>query len=215
MANAKVLGAAFSHMKKRIGFFGGTFSPPHFGHINLAVALKEHTKCSEVIVCPTGSSPFKEKNESEKEKLYRYEMCQRAFKEIPGFTLSKKEIHSSGVQYTIDTVKTLKKEDPDTEFMLFLGADHIPLLPNWKEIDELFEIANPFFGMRPGATIQLPEGLSETSKKFIRQGLVDVPQFEISATDVRERLGKRLYCGHLVPAKVLDFIYEHSIYFLV
>ena len=201
---------------KKIGFFGGTFDPPHFGHLNLAIQLQEIWGLDEVLFCPTFVSPFKMSNMPHAGPTARKKMVELAIASIPNMRLCDIELAKGSACYTIDTIKELYKSAKEMgekiQIHLLLGEDHLNTLEKWKEIDELLEIAPPLIGTRrdraPGAFAPL----SESIEILVKKGLVTIPSMDISSTVLRERLRLRLFCGHLIPESVLDYIYSNKLY---
>lgn len=194
---------------KRVGFFGGTFDPIHFGHLNLAINLLEKRLLDQVLFSPASVSPEKTVNPPIASKEARKEMTALAIEDIPEFSLFELELKQEGPSFTIDAIEHLKKESSDVQFYLVLGEDVLPGLPNWKSVRELLKLAPPLVGTRPyDKPIHLPSDLLT----YIDKGRVDTPMMEISSTGLRERLLQKKYCGHLVPAKVLDYIRAHGLY---
>lgn len=194
---------------KKIGFFGGTFDPIHFGHLNLAINLLEKQKLDEILFSPANFSPEKTINPPLASGEDRKEMTRLAIEEIDSCRLIDLELKREGPSYTIDTICHLKEMHPNWELHLILGEDVLPGLPNWKDILVLLELAPPLVGTRPfDKLIHLPPKLLA----FIDRGRVDTPMMEISSTELRERLLQKKYCGHLIPAKVLDYIHQHGLY---
>lgn len=178
-----------------IGLFGGTFDPVHFGHINCAIELKEKCGLSEVWVIPACCSPFREMNTSPEHRL---NMVKLAFEGIEGFKVKDIEINKPPPSYTIDTLRELTSKHPKKKFALLLGEDAANSFPTWKESDEILKMV-PLFKARRGVEF--------------KEGFVNTSYVEIEATRVRDRLKKGLYCGHLVPSKVLDYIYKNRLYY--
>jgi nicotinate-nucleotide adenylyltransferase len=202
-------------MAKRIGLYGGTFDPIHYGHINLALEIKEKCNLSEVWFIPASVSPLR-KNESVS-SMHRYRMVSLGIESIIDFYTRQDEILREGISYTIDTVRSLLSLYPSDSFFLLLGEDVLFEFPLWREHQELIKLIPILIGCRHGS--ELKKKISTLSfnpllKEAILGGLVESDLMDISATRVRERLKKRLYCGHLVPPKVLDYIYENQLYFL-
>lgn len=168
---------------KTVGFFGGSFDPIHFGHIALAVQLMEAHKLDEILFCPASCSPFKTETPPVASPKHRLAMLKLAL-DLPQFKVCTLEIDQEGPSYTIDTVRELKKEGIKVRLLLSDEAAHH--LDQWKESDELVKIAPPLIGPR---------------------------EIKISSTDIRTRLKKKLYCGHLIPAKALDYIRVNDLYF--
>lgn len=168
---------------KKIGFFGGSFDPIHFGHLSLAIYLFENHKLDEILFCPAFCSPFKADTPPQVAPEHRLAMLKAVLADIPHFKISTLEIDRKGPSYTIDTIRALVKEGH--QLNLLLSEETSAHLDGWKEAKELIRLAPPLTGPR---------------------------QMTISSTLVRERLKKRLYCGHLVPAKALDYIQSHHLY---
>lgn len=178
---------------KKAGILGGTFDPVHFGHINLALSLKESCGLDVVYFVPAGTSPFKESAPPTVSGEHRLEMLKRAIAPIPEFQVLDWEVKEKGPSYTINTVRKLA-ESGSMELHLLIGEDHSATLHLWKDAEELVRLAPPLVGAR-------------TNK-----GTVAIPILDISSTMVRARLSQKKYCGHLVPASVLEYIKQHNLY---
>ena len=194
-------------MKKSIGFYGGTFDPIHFGHINLAVQLSEIQHLDEVLFCPAYCSPFKTAAPPHANPQHRLEMLKIALEGIPHFHIPSYEIDRNDPSFTIDTLRAIKGEfKGDVKFRLLLSEEAATQFDQWKEFQELIRIAPPLIGTR--STNAVKGSLAAS----LRTGFTPTKVFEISSTEIRERLKKGLYCGHLVPAKVLDYIEANRLY---
>jgi nicotinate-nucleotide adenylyltransferase len=190
-------------------FFGGTFDPIHFGHLNLALHLLETVGLDRIFFCPAYVSPEKHQSFPSASAENRFQMVELAIQEIPQFVALSYEIERKGPSYTIDTLRYLKKEFPEDQWHLILGEDVLHGLSRWKEVEELLALAPPLVGSRPGDKFPaLPKALSE----WVEKGRVDIPTMEISATEIRNRLNQKKYCGHLTSTKVLDYIIENRLY---
>ena len=164
------------------GFFGGTFDPIHFGHINLAISLLEQHSLKGVLFCPAFCSIFKTMTPPIVSAEDRLAMLQLAIQDIPQFRICRLEIDSKAPAYTIDTIRSLKKEYPSLR--LFLSDESFAHFDQWKEPEELTTLAPPLIG----------------------------PRTNVSGTQIRARLKEKLYCGHLLPEKVLDYIHKNHLY---
>lgn len=186
-----------NYLKKKVGFFGGSFDPIHLGHLSLAIELSERHQLDEVYFCPTSQSPFKKAKPPIASKEQRRAMVTAAIAPLPQFTLLDSELQKSEPSYTIDTIRELLKTDHEKKnYFLLLGEDAYEHFQEWKEVKELVKLVTPLIG----------------SRQSIKKGLTRIPIMEISSTEIRDRLQKRLYCGHLLPAKVWDYIQQHQLY---
>ncbi len=194
---------------RRVGFFGGTFDPIHFGHLNLALSILEAKNLDEVIFCPANVSPFKGQNPPMAPNEHRREMLLLALGPIEQFSLYEEELNRPPPSYTVDTVRTILEQEKDKmELFLILGDDSLKNLDQWKNIDELLQLTPPLFGHRVGYKTAFPQKF----QAILEKAQVEIPTLEISATEIRARLKAGKYCGHLVPAPVLDYIYECHLY---
>jgi nicotinate-nucleotide adenylyltransferase len=194
-------------LKKTVGFYGGTFDPIHFGHINLAVQLLEIHSLDEVLFCPAYCSPLKTAAPPLATPHQRLEMVKIALEGIPHFRITTYEIERNEPSFTIDTLKMIKGEGRgDISFRLLLSEEAAAHFDQWKNFQDLIRLAPPIIGTR--ASSLLRGSLADS----LRSGSTQTKIFEISSTDIRERLKKALYCGHLVPEKVLRYIQANGLY---
>lgn len=187
--------------RRRIGFFGGTFDPIHFGHINLALELQEQHQLDEVLFCPAACSPFKTSAPPHASAQDRLAMLQQALSELPFCSLCSLEIERPGPSYTIDTLRALQR--PDVQFFTLLSEETFRSFDQWKEAKALSLLAPLLVGSRPQ---QL------TSDLTLCATFTPTRIFEISSHEIRERIRQNRYCGHLLPTKVLDYIHTHRVY---
>jgi nicotinate-nucleotide adenylyltransferase len=201
-------------LSKRIGFFGGSFDPIHLGHLNLAIEISEKHKLDEVYFCPTGQSPFKTNQSPIASKEHRRAMVTAAISPLSQFTLLDLEIQKTDPCYTIDTIKTLLTMNGKTkkDYFLLLGEDTLVGFHAWRDVDELVKLATPLVGSRDIKSFTNLKRLTPTLFSIIEKGVTSIPVMEISSTEIRARLQKGLYCGHLLPAKVWDYTQQHQLY---
>ncbi|MCE5316997.1 MAG: nicotinate (nicotinamide) nucleotide adenylyltransferase [Parachlamydia sp.] len=198
----------------KIGLFGGTFDPIHFGHLNLAVEMLEKRSLDEIWFCPARINPHKQE-EIPTTAVHRLEMVRLAIEEHPRFRLLPVEVAREGPSYTYDTVRWLVDQEKDkahpAQFSLILGEDALQGFYRWNRVLDLVELVPLLIGSRNRGQSEL-EG-SPAVLEAIHKGLTPTRIMDISATEVRQRLQQGLYCGHLVPKEVLDYIKKHELYF--
>lgn len=202
-------------MGKKIGIYGGSFDPIHPGHVNLAVEIMEARDLDEVWFCPSAVNPNKLAGSSAN-AADRMNMLKIALEGIPRFKIIDTELRRAGPSYTIDTLRELikaqaSKRDPDS-FMLIIGDDAAKSFYQWHQPEEIVNLVPLLVGRR---------SISKDSESFkgspaiveaIKKGITPTRAIEISSTEIRQRLSKNLYCGHLLQGKVLDYILSHHLY---
>jgi nicotinate-nucleotide adenylyltransferase len=192
---------------KKIGFFGGTFDPIHSGHINVGVRILEAGLVDQILYSPARISPTKGEAPPIAPCYHRLNMLQLALEDVPGCDLYDEEIKKEGPSYTIDALKGIKGE-----LRLIVAEDAAYGFDQWKDIEQLLEMAPPIIAIRHGFNREKLNHLPDSIKWNIEKGLIQIPAMDISSTEIRERLKKRLYCGHLLPGKVLDYIHQNTLY---
>ncbi|MGM8364646.1 nicotinate-nucleotide adenylyltransferase [Virgibacillus sp. W0181] len=184
----------------QIGILGGTFDPPHMGHLIIAEEVKNALQLDEIWFIPSYDPPHK--NKAMIDANHRINMLQLAIQGNDHFKLNTLEIDRSGISYTVDTIKELKEEYPGYTFYFIIGADMVEYLPKWKHVDELVKLMN-FVGVeRPGFQV-------ETSYPLLE---VDIPVFDISSSFIRERLRNNQTVTYLIPERVNTYIKERRLY---
>lgn len=184
----------------RIGIIGGTFDPPHVGHLLIAEEVRIALELNEVWFIPTNEPPHKEKAMTDGKD--RVKMVKKAVKNNHHFKVNEIEMEREGKSYTIDTMKALKYRNPDKEFYFIIGADMVEYLPHWYKIDELMELVN-FVGVKR-------QGYNLNSKYPITE--ITIPMIDVSSSMIKERLFKGQSVTYLIPESVEDFINEEHLY---
>lgn len=198
----------------KIGFFGGTFDPIHFGHLNLMVELKERCHLDRVLICPAHLSPTKKERPVIADSSHRLKMVQLVAADLPWVEVTEIEVGRPPPSYTVDTVELiLKREGQGSQLYLIMAEDTAYTIDKWKDPEKLLQLATPLVGSRHGFDPNQLEGVSPTIKSKLEEGRIQIYAMDISSTRLRERLKKQLYCGHLIPSKVLDYIYENRLYY--
>lgn len=201
---------------KKIGFFGGTFDPVHFGHINVVIEAKERLALDEVWFCPTSISPHKE-DTPPIEAHHRFEMLRLALENIPFCKVIDDELNEKKPPFTFETLKKCAQKYGllTQNFTLILSQDLLPRLGQWYKANELIEQYTLFIAQRAQFELHSEKtipGLSKENFEKVIKSQEPVRLLEISSQNVRQRLKKKLYCGHLCPLKVIDYIYQFNLY---
>lgn len=192
----------------RIGIMGGTFDPIHFGHLLAAEESHRELNLSEVIFVPTGHPPHKGNIANPED---RYAMTLLATAGIPYFSVSRMEIDRKTSSHTIDTLREFHaRYDKNTEFFFITGLDAILAISTWKDYLLLPELCRLVTVTRPGYS---KDGLHSLSAP-IRDALtfVEIPQFSLSSTSIRERINDGKGAKYLVPDAVEDYIRKCYLY---
>lgn len=189
---------------KRIGLFGGSFDPVHCGHLLMARAAMEEAALERLIFIPAAQSPFKPDSKPTPPEV-RSAMLRLALAGQTEFEVDELEIHRGGVSYTIDTVREFHRRHPQATFWYLIGADHVPLLPKWREASELAKMVEFLVIPRPG------EPPAPLPKPFHGQVLKGFP-FGVSSTKIRERVKAGLPIDYLVPPAVVESIRNNRLY---
>jgi nicotinate-nucleotide adenylyltransferase len=199
-------------MTEKIGVFGGTFDPPHLGHLILAAEALDQLELSRVLWVLTPVPPHK-LDQTITALEHRLAMTQLMLDDYPEFELSRVEIDRPGPHYMLETVKVIKTQSPGADAFLLVGGDSLQDLPTWHHPSELVSECQGFGVMRrPNDTINLLELegiLPGISDKVL---FVDAPLLEISSRNIRQRISTgRAFRHYLVPS-VFDYIQTKRLY---
>ena len=202
-----------SEMKKRVGIMGGTFNPIHLGHLIIAEAAYEAYNLDEVLFVPSGVSYMKDQSEILDAKK-RVHMTGLAIEDNPHFALSTIEIDRDGNSYSYETLETLRKQNPNTEYFFLVGSDTLFALETWKHPEILLPSCTILVAVRDGVPMEkMQEHAKYLEEKFGGSiKLLTTPNIEISATDIRNRLSQNRNVKYFVPDTVLDFINKYDLY---
>lgn len=199
----------------KVGVYGGTFDPIHFGHLNLAIEIMEAHHLDEVWFCPAQISPHKQKM-TPTPVHHRLAMLELALCDIPNFKVLDIETKRQGPSFTIDTLRELiaieNQYSNQKEFYLILGDDSLPEFSRWHLPEEIIKLVPLLIGRRSSQCQSLEFKGNPAICEAIRNGLTPTRLMEISGTEIRQRLQQGKYVGHLLPAKVMDYIYKHHLY---
>ena len=190
---------------KRIGIFGGTFNPPHLGHLIVAEHVRSLLSLDRVYFIPSYISPHKRKGE-EVLASDRLTMVRLAVKTNKAFACSDIEIKQKGTSYTYRTVESFHKTFPEARLILLIGADNFGEFGSWKYPERICDKASLVVMSRPVEVKTVGTQFADVAK------FVDVPAIEISATEIRSRIKKGKSIRYLIPENVYRYIMEHDIY---
>ena len=190
----------------RIGVFGGTFNPPHMGHLRLAKIVRERFGLDRVLWIPNSRSPFKT-GEELAEAADRLAMIRAATEGDAAFSVSEIEIRQRGASYTVDTLRKLREEHPDAVFRLIVGSDQWSEFSRWREPEEIVRRAPLIVFPRAGyEQAAVPAGF----EKYVE--FADTPLIDLSSTDIRQRIRAGRSVRYMAPPAVLEIIEERGLY---
>ncbi len=219
---------------KKIGIFGGAFDPIHMGHLILAQEALDKLSLDRILFMPT-PSPYHRTDKSLQPLEDRINMVRLAIEDNERFELSDLEISLPGPTYTVNTLKAFRSANPDCEIYLIIGGDTLFSIENWYQAPEIFKIANIASARRCGqdkgesgscgafSDAALHGQMSEQQmflaaaehlrKKFDAKIYdIDMPDIEISSSDISRRIHAGESIRYYVPEAVRGYIYEHRLY---
>lgn len=200
-----------------IGIWGGTFDPVHFGHLLIAERSREQLNLSHVRWIPAAVAPHVELKSATDSK-HRLAMLQLAIAGNAGFVCDDRELNRGGKSYTIDTLQEMKREFPKAELVLLMGADSLREFANWREPGRICQAARVVVvarGGQPAPDLRLLNAFLPQSKpveQLQRDHLLQMPQIELSSTEIRNRVSLRKTIRYMVPAAVEAYIIEQGLF---
>lgn len=190
-------------MDRRIGIFGGTFDPPHTGHLLLALDALDHLALDRLVLVPAARQPLKQ-GVAMTDPAHRLAMVQALASADPRFIVDASEVGRGGLSYTVDTVRALRAAHPDAELILVMGADTAATLPQWREPEALSLLVQVAVAGRGAEPVRLPAGF--------RAQPFPTRRVDISATEVRARVAAGRSIRGFVPDAVAEYIAAHGLY---
>lgn len=189
---------------RTIGLFGGTFDPPHVGHLVTAVNVR-HALSLDVVILMVANVPWQKQGSRHITPAEdRFAMVEAAVADVAGLAAGDLEIRRGGASYTADTLAALAEEYPGAELFTVVGDDAAANIETWERSDEVAECSTLVVVDRPGAPVELPTGFD-----WVR---VEVPRLEVSSTDLRARVRDGRPLDYLVTEPVLQIIRERHLY---
>ncbi len=199
---------------RRIGIIGGTFDPIHYGHLILAEHVRNKVGLDKVVFIPAKIPPHKQGRQITASRN-RYEMVELAIASNPMFEASDIEISSDEVSYTIHTLeKLINFYGESTDFYFITGSDTIFEIEQWFEFEKLLKSAGFVVGKRPGfKESPLGSHVAYLNKKYgARISIVDIPEVDISSTDIKNRIRDQQSIKYLLPEIVEKYIIDNKLY---
>ncbi|MBR7111472.1 MAG: nicotinate-nucleotide adenylyltransferase [Clostridia bacterium] len=197
----------------RIGIYGGTFSPPHNGHVKAAEAFFKGMELDLLYIIPTAVSPHKQMDRAD-DPSHRLRMCELAFGGMERTFISDLEIARGGRSYTVDTLRALSGADRRLFFLM--GTDMMLTLDRWREPEEIFKLCYPVYMRRENDPIIESMIVAKNNEYLARFGKIvrRIPAdfVDVSSTAVRERVKRGAPIDDVVPEGVAAYIKEHGLY---
>jgi len=188
----------------RIGLFGGTFDPPHVGHLVTAVNVR-HALNLDIVILMVANDPWQKSGARDVTTAEdRFAMVEAAVSVVDGVIAGRDEIDRGGPSYTADTLMALAEKHPGAELFTIVGDDAAAGLTSWTRVEQVAEYSQLVVVDRPGVAVELP-----TQFNWLR---VESPRLEVSSTDLRSRFSDGRPLDYLVTEPVLRVIEERGLY---
>lgn len=185
----------------KLGLFGGTFDPPHLGHVLAAIDATEALGLDQLIWVPAATQPLKA-GVPLADGVHRLEMTRLATALDPRFSVEALEVERGGLSFTIDTLRAFRERQPGAALFLLLGADAAALLPKWRDPEGIRAMAEVVVLTRGGGGPMLPAGVRTLATRRV----------DISATEIRARVRLGRSIRGFVPDAVEAYIAAHGLY---
>lgn len=205
----------------RIGLFGGTFDPVHYGHLRPALELAEHFDLDTLYLLPNHRPQHRDQPQATTQQ--RIDMLEVSVKDVPRLEVDVREAMRDEATYTVHTLSELKDEQPSATLVFFMGVDAFAKFDQWHRWQDILKLANIVVIDRPDSTLSAfaDELISQQAEQVghsIKPGSVgviercDVTQLAISATDIRGRVNDGQNIRFLLPDPVREYIYARKLY---
>jgi nicotinate-nucleotide adenylyltransferase len=195
-----------------IGLLGGTFNPPHIGHLVCAMEARDQLSLDRVYLVPAGTPPHK-LVPGDPGGAVRVELCELAAAGEPGLEVLRDETRRAGPSYTVDTLRALHDASPGDELTFIVGGDQALGLPDWREPELVLSLARIAVARRGESTreavLERCAGLTGAVQRLI---FFEMPRLDVSSSELRARVAAGRPIRHLVPAAVADRIAELGLY---
>ncbi len=195
----------------RVGILGGTFNPPHLGHLVCAQEAYRELELDRVMLIPARIPPHKPV-EHEPGPGHRLALCRLAVSDDERFAVSELELTRDGPSYTVDTLERLSTQAPNTELFLIVGGDIAVGLPQWHRAERVLELASLAIAKRRETARASVQRALDTIGGEPRAHFFSMPRVDISSTMIRRRVRAGQPIRYLVPDQVADHVERHRLY---
>jgi nicotinate-nucleotide adenylyltransferase len=195
----------------RVGILGGTFNPPHLGHLVCAQEAYRELDLDRVMLIPARIPPHKPVDD-EPGAEHRLELCRLAAQDDERFSVSDLELGREGPSYTVDTLELLSNDTPNSELFLILGGDIAAGLPEWHRAERVLELATPAIAKRRGTSRGSVQQALSSLPGGERARFFQMPPMGVSSTMIRRRVAAGQPIRYLVPDRVVRYIERHGLY---
>ena len=200
---------------RRIGILGGTFDPPHLGHLLIAETARVSLELESVLFLPAGE-PWLKSGQRVTPSEHRLRMVELAVADNPDFHVSDREIRRTGATYTVDTLRELcDGRSKDTDFYFIVGSDVLAQFHRWKEPESILELCRLAVIERPGGPANGIESMLRRFPDAVASGVmvaVAGPRVDFSASELRRTLAAGESVRYQVPDAVAEYIKRHGLY---
>ena len=185
-----------------IGVFGGSFDPVHHGHLIVGQVASEALRLDALRFVPAREQPFKV-GQHRSSADHRAAMLSLALAGSAGFVVDRGELERPAPSYTVHTLEAVARQEPGIPLVLLLGADAAAELSSWYQAERIPELARVVVFARPGSPVPVSPGIAQ---------VIEVPALDISATEIRRRVGRKQSIRYWVPDPVAEYIARHRLY---
>jgi nicotinate-nucleotide adenylyltransferase len=197
---------------KRIGIFGGSFDPPHNGHVLVLQDAMEALALDHMLIVPAATQPLKRDGRTAAE--HRLAMVERCFVGIPGMSVDPIEVERGGLSFMVDTAEQLQGRWPDATLHLLVGEDVVATLPKWRDVERLLSMVHLVVLRRGDATPAVTAMLADWE---VRTGVRQMVQLatrrvDLSSTEIRNRVREGRSIAGFVPVAVAQYIETAGLY---
>jgi len=190
----------------KIALFGGSFDPPHLGHLAFARFALDALTPDQLLWLPAGRQ-WQKPDQVMAAGVHRVQMLKRLIAGEPRFAVDERELHRRGPSFTADTLREFATQNPGAELMFLIGQDQYAKLPTWYRVEVVAELATLVVVPRAGEAVVTPAGLGAH-----RLRVLQLPEIPISSTAVREAIARGRDISPMVGAEVASYIASHRLY---